>query len=225
MEDFIVQVAKEKLEPEVKRVVSENNIALNDAKLMKVLRDLSSEDESKRELADLFFQNSDPSDWTDEQLKSIVNTLTIIDGNDPHKFNISIYLGLARSPIIENYFRVELTKNPQSETSFLAFNYLFKNLGAELPPYFIESFKRTTSDMRPNFYHRLIEGALNTHNSTLTNSILNQKELVDLLFQDLNELKKTKVNSIESSRQSIEDLIQFYNFKGEYKSTYFFARN
>jgi hypothetical protein len=224
IEDFIVQVTKERLEPEVRRVVSENITALNDAKLRKVLRDISSDDESKRELADLFFQNSDPSDWTEEQLERIVNTLAIIDGNNPHKFNASIYLALAKSPVIENYFREEFIKDPQSETSFLAMRYLTKNADVGLLTLFLELFKKTSSDLRPNFYHRLIDGSLDGRNNNLTISLLNHKEIVDMLFQELKELEERKPNSIESFKQRILSLIRVNNFSGEISTTYFFGK-
>ena len=225
IEDFIVEVAKEKIEPRIKKAVNDEFFASKEAKLEKVLRDLSTNDESKRELAYIFFQGSDPSEWSEQQLQRIVSTLLNIDSNNSQKHGISIYLGLAKSPIIEDYFKTELAKNPQSETGFIAFNYLIKNVNEDLPAFFLESFKKTKQDMRPNFYHRLIEGALNSRKNTLAVSILNNKELVEMLFQDLKELEKLKSNSIESCRQSILGLIQFYNFQGDYKSTYFFAED
>ena len=224
IEDFIVQVAKDELEPQVKKIVDDKIVNANEEKLENALKDLTSPDISRHELAYLYFQKPDPSDWSEEQLVKIVDVLQGIDDNDEYKASICIYLGLTKSSIIENYFKAELIENPRSQMGIFSLSYLIRNNGPQLPSYFLDSYKKCQRDMRPNFYHRLLEGALSSRNNALTLSILNHKELVDLLFQDLNELKKLNTNSVESMKQGINGLIQGFNFQESYKSTYFFVK-
>jgi len=113
IEDFIVEITKKELEPQVRQIVDSKIGETSQAKLEKALRGLVSGDETKQSQSLLYFQNSDPSDWTDEQLKMIVNVMKNVDDNNFIKSEICIYLGLTKSKILDDYFQTELLKNSQ----------------------------------------------------------------------------------------------------------------
>jgi len=93
-----------------------------------------------------------------------------------------------------------------------------------LPEYFLEAYKKCSIEGRPNFYNRLIHGSFSSKNTALAFWILNNKDLVDLLFLNLIELEKAGKNSVKSMRHGIEGSIKYFNLQENFKTTYFFTK-
>lgn len=225
MEDFIAQVAKERIEPQVNKIVDSKFAGINESKFAKALKDLLSDNETSNELALLYFQNADPADWSEEQLRNAVEVLKKMRESTYYKGEICIYLGLTKSPLVESYFASELKENPQGTVGKFAFYHFLKGESSKVLDLYLMGYQKYQVDLRLNFFYRAIEGSIASRNGQLALSFLNYKELVDLVFKDSEQINRQTENPIQATRQSIEHLLKDLNsFDGQYRSSYFFSK-
>lgn len=222
VEDFIVSVTKQKLEPKIEATVEDKIRLIDEIKFERAISNMISGDEIQQELALLYFQRADPLEWSTNQLQLIIDQIRKIEEGNILKFEVCIYLGLTNSSLVNDFFRKELSSNPTGDVGEFAFSYLLKNGDNESLANYYEAYLKIPIEKRLNFFTNMIRSS---REKTILMECLNYQELISQVKVDYEILAESKPSSSDSFKNVIERELKARSITPiEFESTYFHSK-
>jgi hypothetical protein len=225
IEDFIVQVAKESLEPEVQQIVEKKIVEISQKRFEKAMADLQSNNPQRIELAYFYISNADPLEWKEEQVMRIIEVLRKLSDKSHFKTDICLYLALTRSPLVDEFLTQELTNKPNETIGNYAAHYLIRNKGPEIFNAYWEAYKKIPIANRDDFFTGMIIGSSENSNPGFLEMCLNYKVLIDSLFHEIESHEIRDRQSVEQFRLDVDGILRAVEKSpDDYHDTYFYTK-
>lgn len=215
-DDFVENVAKERMEPRIKDIVDEKMIVLErrkQAQLNSALDDIQSEENFRVTRGLTFLQANSDIEIDEKQISLLIRA---IKRNRIEPNSLISLLGLLlymKSDAITDFFREDLLDNNRiiTDISYYAIMYFSRtDMRQDL------SFYKDVINYTEHPFNVFVETTGTLGNRELLLEILNSKDIVDRTFPSYSYLIDLRKRTTDKLTQHIKDL--------DYTNTYFFTK-